>query len=211
MEDLLEFITLDRTSRNKFISGMEEILPDIKEGDVEELFNDEDQRLFIKYLNAFTTLFITFHNYGGSINNYVKDVIIPSAHDFDKSFEINDQTIQIFNIILSKDATLGIYSKNIFLTDENQKSFFDAKIFTDLRHIFYNNVENFPEYGIIQHKLKLMYMENRNIKEIFLNTNLQQLKKLYQLIERAILKENTIKKMCKNLNVKLLKEVDLND
>lgn len=210
VKNLLKFISLPKERKDKYIFLINSILPVFTKETIKDLpdLSKEEKKDFLDFLNMFISLYINFYNSGQIIDDFIDDVIIRSIRKEDKDFQISDDLKFYIEKILEMEATLGIYAKNVFLSDENQNIFFESRIITDIRHVFYNDVLKLPDFAFVQHKLKIIYLESKGIKEKFFTLDLKDLIDLKNLIERAISKEKTLEKLSKRNNIKLLKEVE---
>lgn len=84
-----------------------------------------------------------------------------------------------------------IYIKEI--TSSNENNYIESKIITDIRPIINENFHSKKRYSMILHKLVLEYQSNSDLNEIQLTLDLKDLKKLKNIIEKAINNEEIIK------------------
>lgn len=210
IETLKEFISLSKEQQENYLQFMDSISPEFSKKEIKEITNlsDEDFKKFLVYLSFFVSLYLNFYRVNKPLDVFINEVIKDSAKKHDIELEPIEEVRELIKKIIKMDKNIGIFSKNINLSSFNPNIFFNARIITDIRNLFYNDIERFPNYALIQHLLKISYVKNENIKEIFINLNLDQLIELKKVIDRAITKENTIKKMCKEKELITLKEVE---
>lgn len=84
-----------------------------------------------------------------------------------------------------------IYIKEI--TSSNENNYIESKIITDIRPIINENINSKKRYSVVLHKLVLEYQSSSDLNEIQLTLDLKDLKKLKNIIEKAINNEETIK------------------
>lgn len=114
-----------------------------------------------------------------------------------KSEKLTDNLIKILSNY--KNLKLSIKSRRSSLYNENNLG--KSKLFTDIRVIFDEEINDKNRIGIVLHKLYLEYQRNSNLKELHLTLDLKDLLKLKQQIEQAILKDELLRKDYKeNLN-----------
>jgi len=204
---LKEITLLKKEKRTFYINLIKTLLPEYNKKDLKKLpkFKEEDLYVFPRFLEFSIKIFINFYNTGLSEEDFINDIIIPSIKSSIIEIDIDDEIKSFFINILRMDKSVGIYAKNVYLTFENLNLFFNARIISDLRYLFYSDISKLPNYALIQHTLKISYSKNREIKEKFFSFNLEQLNELKDLINRAIAKESTIKKLSKQNNLKILK------
>jgi hypothetical protein len=82
---------------------------------------------------------------------------------------------------------------------ENQRSFLDVRIFQDLRTTYDSN-ESILGSAVI-HRMKVVFRENGNLKELFLSLDLDDLQKINIEVEKAIKAESLLKKSFPNAKI----------
>lgn len=210
LEIMKEFISLPKEQQENYLQLLDSISPEFSEKEIKDITNlsDDEFEEFLGYLRFFIALYLNFYRYKKPLNDFINEVIKDPAKKRDIELEPIEDVRDLVEKIIKMDNNIGIFSKNINLSTDNPNIFFDARIITDLRHLFYNDIEIFPNYALIQHLLRINYVKNDDTKEMFFNLNLDQLMELKRIIDRAITKENTIKKMCKEKELITLKEVE---
>ena len=107
--------------------------------------------------------------------------------------------------ILDLDRSIGIIAKGDSLTLNDAKIFLQSRIITDLRPIYPFNInkENI-EFAIISHNLKIQYIENNKEKEIFISLDDIDLRNLQSVIERALIKQLSLKRLCQENQINII-------
>lgn len=100
--------------------------------------------------------------------------------------------------LLSMDATIGMASKAIDVVSEQERSFVDARILSDMRPIFGDTLD--IEASVIVHHLKIEYHENDDHKEFYVAVDDLDLEILKEAVERAQKKSASLKAMLKKTN-----------
>jgi len=210
LETLKEFISLPKEQQENYLQLLNSISPEFSEKEIKDITNlsDDEFEEFLGYLRFFISIYLNYYRYKKPLNDFINEVIKDPAKKRDIELEPIEDVRDLVEKIIKMDNNIGIFSKNINLSTDNPNIFFDARIITDLRHLFYNDIEIFPNYALIQHLLRISYVKNDDTKEMFFNLNLDQLMELKRIIDRAITKENTIKKMCKEKELITLEEVE---
>jgi len=212
LKTLKKFALLPQKERDSYIHMTKTILPSLPKDGLKAVPEIPEEQLddFSHYLQFFISLYINFYNFGKTIETFIDEVIISSIKSKDE-LEINDEIKDSLEKILKMDDSLGICAKNIDLSAENTNIYFRVKIITDLRYIFFKDILKIPNYAQINNTLKISYLKNGDLKQKFISLNLEQLKELKVIIERAISKENTIRKLSEKNNLKILEEVRWNE
>jgi hypothetical protein len=96
-----------------------------------------------------------------------------------------------FKQLLRIENLEGI-TKAISLQREGERLYCGAKILSDIRPVFGQEVNSMPVAGIITHTLKLNYHENGKHKSIFVVLDEEDLMNLRSVIERAEAKAKTL-------------------
>ena len=210
---LKKFTLLPQEERDLFIHMTKTILPSLPKDGLKAVPEIPEEQLddFSHYLQFFISLYINFYSYWKTIETFIDEVIISSIKSEDVELEISDEIKDSLEKILKMDDSLGICAKNIDLSTENPNIYFRAKIITDLRYIFFKEILKIPNYAQIYNTLKISYLKNEDLKQKFISLNFEQLKELKVIIERAISKENTIRKLSEKNNLKILEEVRWNE
>jgi hypothetical protein len=88
--------------------------------------------------------------------------------------------------------TLESISKAIGLQREEERIYCEAKIISDIRPVFGNDVKLKPVAATITHSLKISYHENGDHKEFYIVLDEVDLNELAEVIKRAKTKANTL-------------------
>jgi hypothetical protein len=91
--------------------------------------------------------------------------------------------------------TLNTLSKAVRLQRDGERIYCEAKIISDIRPVFGDDVEDRPISAVITHTLKLGYDEMGEHKEFFVVLDEQDLNALKDVIERAEVKGDTLTKV----------------
>ena len=97
--------------------------------------------------------------------------------------------------------TLNILSKAIRLQRDGERIYCDARIISDIRPVFGDDIEKGPASAVITHTLKLTYHEMGEHKEFFIVLDEQDLISLQETIDRAQSKNATLSDLLKSANI----------
>jgi hypothetical protein len=95
--------------------------------------------------------------------------------------------------ILNDCKNLRLTFKALNLLSENDQIFREARIISDIRLIFNDDLSNSNRAGIIIHKLKIEFQKDLEVKDFYLSLDTNDLHKLKKQIDRALDKEEAIK------------------
>lgn len=84
------------------------------------------------------------------------------------------------------------------LLGDNNKTFIEAKVVTDVRLVFDEEINNEAKDALIVHSLKITAEENNEKKEYYFSLDTNDLKKLKDTIERAEQKDKQIREQYAN-------------
>ncbi|SRR6266851_239148 len=106
--------------------------------------------------------------------------------------------------LLSLDATLGVTAKALDVMTQHQRTFVKARILTDLRPVFKDNVNEPPAAAVIVHTLQIVFHKNEEHKEFFVAMDSSDLESLDRLIERARRKGASLEAVAANSKLTVL-------
>src|SRR5690554_1436863 len=121
------------------------------------------------------------------------------------SNEDAEQLKKNLNIIFKNADSLKKTFKAFYLFSENNNTFEESSVITNLRLLFNDNIEENPECGVILHQLKIDYRKNNEDKSFYCSLSKDDLIKLIEVIQRTIKKEETIKNSQKHIHFITLK------
>ena len=107
-----------------------------------------------------------------------------------------------FSLLLSNEKIYYASKADELITD-NGVVFLDSKIVTDIRPIFDIVLEDSPKVGLITHTLQIHYRtcENSNHQNIYFSLDSLDIAKLKEVLERAIIKENSLTKLLEKTGI----------
>jgi hypothetical protein len=105
---------------------------------------------------------------------------------------------------LLDDRVLGISSKAALVSTQTPRHIHHARVLTDARPIFSDNVADGPVAFTIIHTLQIEYFEDGQDREWFIALDGDDLESLQGAAERAIAKEQTLRASLKQLNRPIL-------
>lgn len=104
------------------------------------------------------------------------------------------------SILLENFDSIRISTKAQEIILENTHNFSEARIVSDIRPVFDNELGENKKYAVVVHSLKLEYTKKDSLRELFIALDLSDLEALKQVIDRAIEKDFIIRKGNNTLN-----------
>lgn len=83
--------------------------------------------------------------------------------------------------------------KALDVLTQNERTFMEARILTDMRPIFGDDVSDPPDIVVILHTLKIRYRTGRRTEDLFLALDNNDIKELREVLDRAEMKAETLK------------------
>ncbi|MBN1197968.1 MAG: hypothetical protein JXA23_01360 [Bacteroidales bacterium] len=96
--------------------------------------------------------------------------------------------------LLKNLGSLKLSFKALNLLTENNQNFVESHIITDIRLVFQEEIDQKNRNAVIIHKLKIDYRKEGEPKQFYIALDNNDLKKLKKQIDRALEKEEIIKK-----------------
>lgn len=106
--------------------------------------------------------------------------------------------------LLAVDQVILLARANALQRD-HEHIFHDAKILTDLRPVFHD-VSQQPKHFVIQHTLKIIFHDGSKHEEVYMALDLNDLKRLRAVIDRAEKKAVSLKALLKGKELTLVGE-----
>jgi hypothetical protein len=109
------------------------------------------------------------------------------------------------NRILNVDA-LSVAAKAVLLQNEHEHDFCTARVLTDVRPIFGEDVVGSPSAVIITHTLKLSYHQGAGgrLQEIYMSMGSRDIKELRQVLDRAEKKASSLRAVLETSQLRLI-------
>jgi hypothetical protein len=107
---------------------------------------------------------------------------------------INTEKLKsIFSEILDNSKNVILTTKAVEILNANHNNYITCKAITDIRLIFDDNITEPNRNAVIVHKLHFTVSNPSNSEDIFIHLDMQDLTKLKDVIDRALLKEELIR------------------
>ena len=104
---------------------------------------------------------------------------------------------------------LMISAKGISVMQDNERTFFNARVITDIRPVYKEGLSETPKEppsaAVIVHTLKIGFRESGHYNEFFVALDSEDLVKLKQALERAEAKTDTLQALLNSAKVNYLK------
>ncbi|SRR6266851_981428 len=111
---------------------------------------------------------------------------------------------------LSLESTVGTAAKAGYVLTQHEHIFVSARILTDIRSIFHQNLSEKPESGLIVHMLRMTHRDNHGkTSDEYFALDSNDVRRLKALIDRALKKEETLKSLMKDSGMTILNPKDV--
>jgi hypothetical protein len=133
---------------------------------------------------------------------FVRDLVEALLQNPDFGLKKEDASIigKRFHRLLNV-TTLDNLSKAVRLQRDGERIYCDAKIISDIRPVFGEDVEERPVSAVITHTLRLGYHETGEHKQFFIVLDEQDLDNLQAVIERAKSKGDTMTELLESAGI----------
>ncbi len=106
--------------------------------------------------------------------------------------------------LLSFHASLGVTAKALEIARETERAFCSARILTDLRPVFREELDAGPAAAVILHNLRIAFHVQDDLQEFFVAMSTPDLRSLKAVVERAIRKEESLRKVAASAGLQCL-------
>ncbi len=210
---------LDDTAEGKLIATLASIEPGVFGNDLPESAASRLDRIpkkdALALIEALLALYIIKANNKKSASELVGEVAANLACDLElKSDEDNrdkNETLNRFKerlLKLMSVPSLELCAKATGLQGEYDQIFVAARILTDIRPIFGNDIKDQPTNALIVHNLKIEFLDSGVLKEIFFALDGKDLIELTEEASRAGTKEETLSKLLSGIKVQMISTVE---
>jgi hypothetical protein len=195
---------LDGKSFNMFA----EVVKGLPPGNSLKIYAEKINKLPLKGIEDISKTILSLGNLQSSFEGTPQQLADDLADSFAflKASEGEQITTEAKSVLSSKILTilkcenLRLTFKALNLVSENDQIFRDARVVSDVRLIFNDDLKDQSRSGVIIHRLKLEYQKNSSLKEFYLSLATDDLQKLRRQIDRALEKEVILKSDYSNIN-----------
>lgn len=161
---------------------------------------EQDPTVVRRLVSLFISLQMARMGEGSSAESFTADLIeivrsSNAANRHDDAYW--EQLATQIRTILSSEG-LHLIAKSLELQRDNEKLFSKARILTDIRPVFGDDVRQAPRTGVVLHTLKLSYYVGEGEADFYVVLDKVDLKLLREVIDRAIAKDATLTEMMDN-------------
>lgn len=207
---------LDEKVERELIAALESIEPAVFGNDlpksVASRLDGIPSKTALALIDALLTLYIIKANNKKSASELAAEVAANLACDLEsKSENEKNESFDRLNARLLKllsVPSLELCAKATGLQGEYDQIFVAARILTDIRPIFGNNIEEQPINALIVHNLKIEFLDSGVLKEIFFALDGKDLIALTEETNRAKTKQETISKLLLGMKVQMIGTVE---
>jgi hypothetical protein len=206
---LVDFLRLTPEQLALFLKTIREEEPDLE---VSKLAEAIAERLTIsrsrvdKLISLLTSLQRVRENLGLSVEDFVGE--LRAAIEATAKDDIQPPDWPTFQKAiaeaLSPETALAISSKAVDVMLDHARYYCSARVLTDLRPVFKSGTEKEPPTFVTIHTLKIVYHEGDEHLEFFVALDRADVKRLSNVLERALRKEESLKALTAEKGIKIL-------
>ena len=171
---------------------------------------DTDEQIITLIVLSIISLYGARQTRELSIEDFVEEVIHSVNKDGERIFQNaeGDSLKQRLTPLLNLEQSLGVTSKAFGVFADHERLFVNARILTDIRPIFQDDLSAVPIAAAAVHTLKIEYHEGPSHahKEFYVALDSSDIVELKKLIEREEAKAKIMKSMLSSLGVRDLEE-----
>jgi hypothetical protein len=200
------FVQISKLSKKQiegFITFLKEIPVGTKMKDVNDFLqsslNIKASKSIVETLISFSELLepsdVNFEELTNDLTSAFKSLITDEEITAPQVESLKSNLLQIFQNSKNLKLTLKAFK----LAHEDDFVYLESRIITDIRLVFNDNLVETKRSALIIHRLHIGFRENKDFSELFLTLNSSDLRELKEDIERALKKEELIKKDYKDV------------
>jgi len=208
---MAKLLSLSGETIQKMITALRKLDPTLDISDLAtriateiSLVPDETEDIFHMLL----TLYVVRSTQGYSLVEFV-DALCSAIESLDQpEFKPIDTDWSRFKKdladILSLDQSLGLSAKAVEVQQEYQHIFCNARILTDLRPVFKDEVADVPLAAVIVHLLRISYHKGELSEQLYVAMDRKDLEDLQKLIQRALTKQGSLRALADKSGLRCL-------
>jgi hypothetical protein len=105
---------------------------------------------------------------------------------------------------LGMESPLGITAKATEILMDNEKVYYDARVLTDIRAVFGDDVTEQPVGAVITHLLAIHHHDSGRHEETFFALDENDIEQLMEVLERAKIKAETLQESLSRAGIRYL-------
>lgn len=142
------------------------------------------------------------------INTYADDIaqslqVEPQTNEQPISGETTNRLKERLRHLLSLERPRLISKARDVLTGQTP-AYSDGRIFTDIRPVFTEDIEAFPQFAVLVHVLKIDYYKDGDEREFVVALDAKDIQKLIDLLERAKKKSETVRSVTSSAGLSII-------
>jgi hypothetical protein len=156
-------------------------------------------------------LYLTRDREGTPLEPFVNEQIfnaLKRAEVFEKEENVESSWPKLqkfFSEALALHRSVGTAAKTGQVMTQHEHVFTNARLLTDVRPVFHPDVDDIPDAAVIVHMLRITERDASNKRsDTYYALDSNDIRRLKAIIERAIKKEDTIRKMMSKSNIETL-------
>jgi hypothetical protein len=159
---------------------------------------------FDEIMNSLDALYYINHQFDIPIQDFSEQVLQAMAETGKTELQIQASLREplrdrLTRLMSGKLLSIAIKSRDIL--HEHERTFGSARVLSDIRTVYTDNLENTTDGAVIVHMLKIHYIQDDQHKEFFVALDTEDISFLTDTLIRAQEKEETLKAILAAANV----------
>ena len=145
------------------------------------------ERTVAEVFDALIGLYMAKDGHGVSANEMSEDIGEAVLDIENKEFDfkpVKTKLVERLKVLLGFDKSLAVTAKALDVMTEDERTYCEARILSDVRPVFTASLKS-PSGAVIIHNLKISFHSNREHEDFYVAMDTDDLKNLKAAIERA--------------------------
>lgn len=142
------------------------------------------------------------------LNEFIDDIAEAiTESDHEDLIKIPEEVIENskpYLVSLLGSDSLFVSAKAVLILYENDSVFTEARVITEARPVFGEDIDESPKAALLVHTLRIHHLHDRRQESIYLALETKELQKLIDVLERAKQKAESLRATLERANVSLL-------
>lgn len=200
LETVLQLFRLSAPKRDALLDAMLAIDPNVGGANYEVYLNEKFSEHSSEWVTNFVTFVLSFYNVGvgenfeATASDFVEALQTVDDDEIRRASPQKFEEFRTFAVrILSSSDSLGVSAKATRLMYDNERTYIASSVMSDIRSVFPDDDStDSPSAAVIIHSLRVHYRKGSEHKDFFVHLDFGDLISLYDTVERAMEKHQTL-------------------